>query len=286
MIDLPVPFLRELEEQAAAYLAESDPIRQSGFGGGRVRWRAEREAILEGVNGSGSFVDLGCANGYLLECLQTWGHERGVSLSPFGIDHSADLVALARHRFSGLETHFTAANAWSWRPPAPIRFVYTLHDAVPPAYLGDYLNRLLREVVAPAGRLIVGAYGSRSRGLPPFDVAGLMRTLQMPVVGRTDRRRSTDYELRLGRATRGPCCESLRSHLPSRAEDEGFAWRSECGTAWRSRTHARFDGVSCRWSKALCVEPGSWRVITSLTLERERAPWQSGQLRSSAQPGL
>jgi len=61
--------------------------------------------MLDAVNASGSFVDLGCANGYLL--------------------------------------------------------------------------------VAPGGRLIVGAYGSRSRGLAPFDVAAVMRDLGWPVAGCT-----------------------------------------------------------------------------------------------------
>jgi SAM-dependent methyltransferase len=182
---LPPSFLDELDAQAAAYLANSDPIRQSGFGGGAERWRAEREPILDGVNGSGAFVDLGCANGYLLECLVDWGRARALSLIPYGVDHSAALIDLARIRFPGLESHFVVANSWWWRPAEPIRFVYTLHDAVPRDYLGDYLKRLLEEVVAPGGRLIVGAYGSRSRGLAAFHVAQFMRELQMSVAGQT-----------------------------------------------------------------------------------------------------
>jgi len=33
-------FIADLEATAAAYLTHSDPIRQSGFGGGEVRWNA------------------------------------------------------------------------------------------------------------------------------------------------------------------------------------------------------------------------------------------------------
>ena len=182
---LPESFVQELDAQALVYLAQSDPIRQSGFGGGTERWRAEREPILDAVNGSGTFVDLGCANGYLLECLVAWGHDRGLDLIPYGIDHSVGLIELARARFPGLESHFVTGNSWSWRSQDSIRFVYTLHDAVPADYLGDYLKRLLKEVVASGGRLIVGAYGSRSRGGMPFDVVEFMRDLRMPVAGHT-----------------------------------------------------------------------------------------------------
>ena len=60
---------RALED---AYLRSDDPIRQSGFGGGAERWRAERSPILEAVDGDGDLLDIGCANGYLAECLVEW----------------------------------------------------------------------------------------------------------------------------------------------------------------------------------------------------------------------
>lgn len=45
MRQLPDDFIAALEATAAAYLTRSDPIRQSGFGGGAARWQAEREPI-------------------------------------------------------------------------------------------------------------------------------------------------------------------------------------------------------------------------------------------------
>jgi hypothetical protein len=184
MKPLPDSFLSALDALAISYLAESDPIRQSGFGGGGERWRAEREPILEGVNASGTFVDLGCANGYLLQSLMAWAHDRSLSLIPYGIDYSAGLVELSRRRLPEFRSHFEVANAWTWRPPIRFQFVYTLYDAVPEDYLPVYLRRLLDEVVAPGGRLIVGAYGSKSRGLAPFDVAGFLLNLRLPIIGR------------------------------------------------------------------------------------------------------
>jgi hypothetical protein len=65
--ELPADFLRDLDALESSYLASSDPILQSGFGGGPERWRAERSPLLDAVNTNGTFLDVGCANGFLLE---------------------------------------------------------------------------------------------------------------------------------------------------------------------------------------------------------------------------
>jgi hypothetical protein len=67
--ELPAGFLQELEALEASYLAETDPTRQSGFGGGADRWQRERAPILNAIDESGDLLDMGCANGYLLESL-------------------------------------------------------------------------------------------------------------------------------------------------------------------------------------------------------------------------
>ena len=183
MRQLPDDFIAHLDATAAAYLTHSDPIRQSGFGGGAARWRAEREPILDAVNRPGALIDIGCANGYLLHCLEAWGTARALRIDPFGLDISTALIERARTRFPGREDHFYVGNAWSWEPPRRFDFVYSLYDCVPETYLEDYVRRLLARVVAPGGRLILGAYGSRTRRLPAFDVAAFMRTAGIPVVG-------------------------------------------------------------------------------------------------------
>jgi SAM-dependent methyltransferase len=183
MADLPRDFLAGLPALEEAYLATSDPIRQSGFGGGAERWRAEREPILAAVDRSGSFLDVGCANGYLLQCLVGWAAERGIALTPYGVDFGARLIGLARQRFRGREGHFFEGNAWSWAPPRRFDFVYTLCDVVPLSHLARYVDRALAEFVAPEGTLIVGAYGSRSRVTPPLDVAGFLAQAGHRVAG-------------------------------------------------------------------------------------------------------
>jgi hypothetical protein len=61
--------------------------------------------------------------------------------------------------------------------------VYALYDCVPVDYLVEYAERLLQRAVAPGGRLILGAYGSRSRREDPFDIAGFLRTAGFAVAG-------------------------------------------------------------------------------------------------------
>ena len=47
---LPGEFLATLRDLERSYLAETDPIRQSGFGGGPQRWLDERGLILDALH--------------------------------------------------------------------------------------------------------------------------------------------------------------------------------------------------------------------------------------------
>jgi SAM-dependent methyltransferase len=183
--DLPPDFTARARSLQDAYLQTEDPIRQSGFGGGAERWRAERSPILAAIESDGDLLDVGCANGYLLQCLVNWGAERGVALTPFGVDIGPRLITEAKRRLPEYADNFWVANAWDWRPPRRFRYVYTLYDNVPEELLAPYARRLLESVVEPGGRLIVGAYGSRSRGTPPFDIAGFLAEAGFIVGGRT-----------------------------------------------------------------------------------------------------
>lgn len=180
---LPPAFLDELLALEESYLLRSDPIEQSGFGGGPARWRAEREPILEAISTDGDLLDVGCATGYLLECLVGWGTERGLTLTPYGLDQGARLIALARQRFPDCPDQFYVGNAWDWVPPRRFHYVYMLLDVVPDNHAPSHLSRVFEEFLAPGGRLIVGDYGSHSRGIPARDVAAILRTSGLPVIG-------------------------------------------------------------------------------------------------------
>src|SRR5207237_8538431 len=73
------------------YRATHDPRRQSGFGGDEERWEAARRPIVEAIGRDGSFLDVGCANGYLLESIVRWSEH---DVDPHGLDFSARLVEL------------------------------------------------------------------------------------------------------------------------------------------------------------------------------------------------
>lgn len=180
---LPDSFLTDLQQLQEAYLSHTDPIKQSGFFGGETRWRTEREIILQAVEADGDFLDIGCANGYLLQCLVEWAQERGITLNPFGVDQGAGLITLTRGRFPECENHFWTANAWDWTPLRKFDYVYTLADNVPESFTTDFLHRLLERCVTPGGLLIVGAYGSYSRNEPASNVADMLTDAGLPVIG-------------------------------------------------------------------------------------------------------
>lgn len=153
-----------------AYLQTDDPYKQSGWGSTPERWRFGREVILDGVPRNGDFLDIGCANGLLLACLIEWAGERGVTLTPHGIDFVPELVKLAKARFPENAANFEVANAFDWQPSQQYTYVHTLLEYVPKKQQPAYLQRVLDEVVAPGGRLIVSSYGSRGKNEKPLDI--------------------------------------------------------------------------------------------------------------------
>jgi len=180
---LPPAFLHELTALEDSYLRGSNPFEQSGFHPGAARWRAEREPILDAIPTDGDLLDVGCANGYLLECLVAWGKDRSLRLTPYGLDQGSGLIQLARQRFQGCADHFFVGNAWDWKPTRQFRYVYMLLDIVPIDHESQHLSRVFEEFVAPGGRLIIGDYGSHSRRVPARDVAAVLRTSGLIVTG-------------------------------------------------------------------------------------------------------
>ena len=148
MADLVVP----------TYLAGTSPRAQSGHSGDEERWEGARRLILDAVHADGSFLDVGCANGHLMECVHRWAAEDGLRLEPWGMEISVELATLARERLPRWAERIFVGNALSWRPPAPFDYVRTSLDYVPKPRRADLLAHLLRSAVSPGGRLIVGVF--------------------------------------------------------------------------------------------------------------------------------
>lgn len=163
-------FAEQRQATEASYLATHDPYRQSGWSSTPERWRFGREVILDGVLNGGDFLDIGCANGLLLESLIEWAAQRDITLTPHGIDIVPALIELAQERFPEQAENFAVANAFDWQPERRYRYVHALLEHVPKDRQKEYLQRLLDVVVEPGGRLIVSSYGSRSKNQKPLDI--------------------------------------------------------------------------------------------------------------------
>lgn len=175
-------FRDEAAALEAAYLSSDDPMEQSGFHGGRQRWLEERSPIVDAINKSGTFLDVGCANGLLAQDVVVWAGEIGFVIEPFGVDLGAGLIGLARDRHEPFSGNFWVGDAWEWAPSSRWTFVYSLLDLSPEDLWCVWLRRI-HSWVEPGGRLIVGSYGSRSRGIRPADVARVLDECGYPVAG-------------------------------------------------------------------------------------------------------
>jgi SAM-dependent methyltransferase len=173
--------LRMVEE---AYLTATTPQAQSGHSGDAARWEAARRPVLDAVDRAGTFLDVGCANGLLMESVAAWSREDRRPLEPYGVDISARLVDLARRRCPQWAERLWAANALDWTPPRRFTYVRTGLDYVPGHRRAAYVGHLLTEVVEPGGRLVVGVFNEER---DQDSLAALVASWGFPVAGRTAR---------------------------------------------------------------------------------------------------
>jgi len=108
-----------------AYLAADNPRGQSGHGGDDARWTHARSLIADAIDRRGTFLDIGCASGYLMESIQRWCAEKGVAIEPYGLDIAPELADLAKSRLPHWAHRIFTGNALGWRPPMRFNFVRT-----------------------------------------------------------------------------------------------------------------------------------------------------------------
>jgi SAM-dependent methyltransferase len=143
-----------------AYLAGTNPRQQSGFGRDERDWERFRRPVVAPVYRDGTYLDIGCASGLLMESVARWAAEDGHRVEPYGLDISEKLAELARARLPAWRDRIFTGNALFWEPPFPFDYVRTEMVYVPHHRRREYAERLLARVVAPGGRLILCAYGS------------------------------------------------------------------------------------------------------------------------------
>jgi SAM-dependent methyltransferase len=141
-----------------AYLAAATPQGGSGHSGTADDWEYSRGIVAEALCGPGSFLDVGCANGLLMESVARWGAARHMEIEPFGLDIAPALVAQARQRCPNWADRLWVGNALGIVLPRRFDYVRTGLEYVPPPRRAALVAWLLDHVVAPGGRLIVGKY--------------------------------------------------------------------------------------------------------------------------------
>ncbi len=155
-----------------AYLEAGDPRGASGFGGDEARWERARRPIVSAIDRDGTFLDVGCANGLLMESVAVWAREEGYRVEPYGLDLIGSLTALARQRLPHWSDRVLVGNVMDWRVPFQFDFVRTELEYAPPHRRREMVERLSREYLAPGGRLIVCSYGSSRRHIPKAEPIG------------------------------------------------------------------------------------------------------------------
>jgi len=143
----------------ANYLSADNPRAQSGHGGGEAVYRYTRMMVLEAIHKSGTFLDVGCANGYLMESLHRWLEGSGLTVEFYGLDISEGLIDLASRRLPQWEDRFLIGNALHWTPERKFNFVCTAElGYVPRDRQREFMDNLFENYLAPAGRLILGPF--------------------------------------------------------------------------------------------------------------------------------
>jgi hypothetical protein len=168
--------LQTPSEFEQAYLASDDPRAQSGFHGSAERWEAARRAIVEGIDRPGSFLDVGCANGLLMESVVEWSP---FPIEPHGVDFAPGLVELARRRLPQWADRIWLGDVLAWQPPIRFDFVHARLEI-------GFLER----IAGFGSRLIVSSDGSFRRVDSPRaePVADRLRELGFDVAGGVYRR--------------------------------------------------------------------------------------------------
>ena len=109
-----------------------------------------------------------------------------MKLTPHGLDQGSELIELAKQRLPDNAENFHIENVWDWQPKRRYSFVYMLYDCLPIEYLAEGVSMLMNLVVAPRGRLIIGAYGSKSDATLPFDIGRHLESAGFEVAGRAE----------------------------------------------------------------------------------------------------
>jgi hypothetical protein len=135
-----------------AYLAADTPEGGSGSSRDAAGWERARSLVAEAVGAGQSFLDIGCANGHLMESMARWG-----GVEPYGLEISPELARLARTRLPRWAGRIWVGNAIDWEPPRRFDVVRTGLDYVP----APRRQGLVEHLLSYADRLVIGVFNEK-----------------------------------------------------------------------------------------------------------------------------
>ena len=236
----------------AAYLAEESPRGQSGFGGDEARWEAGGDPIADAIDRDGAFLDIGCANGHLLERLVRWSR---IESSRSGSTRARGRGAGARAAAAVADRIFTATHSPGRAPRASTSSARSSSTSRRSG-AGATCSGFSTSSSQPGGRLIVCGYGSPRSGLAADPVGDELRARLRARRGSATTRRPRAA----GRSSRSPACalrsreavrRVARSSSPSQGGSPAAAFSRACSrkrvagtaTSTRSSESAHFSSA-------------------------------------------
>jgi GrpB-like predicted nucleotidyltransferase (UPF0157 family) len=218
-----------------AYFAGDNPRSQSGYNGDDARWTHARSLIMDAIDRDGTFLDVGCASGYLMECVARWGAEKNLKIEPHGLDIAPELAVLARRRLPHWADRIHVCNVIDWRPPGGMKFdfVRTGLEYVPPSRRRDLLAHLFDSSVHPDGRLIIGAFNEVRASLTQPPLEQLVASWGYRIAGHVERPHA-DCRIAYrafwidNRLSRSPRTREVTAQRLATGRGEGSS-RDECG---------------------------------------------------------
>jgi SAM-dependent methyltransferase len=158
-----------------AYLSAETAAGGSGSSRDATGWEYARSLLADAAETGQSFLDVGCANGHLMESMAAWA-----GVEPYGLEISPELAELARRRLPQWADRIWIGNALEWQPPHRFDVVRTALDYVPEPRRKTLLERLL----SYANRVVIGAF-NEERGLRTQEE--LVESWGFEVAGRSER---------------------------------------------------------------------------------------------------
>jgi hypothetical protein len=158
--------LELLEKPYLAAGARGDLAGGSGSGGGLERWERKRRVLVGAFDHDGSWLDVGCANGLLMETLTTWAREKRLRLEPYGLELSPRIAEVTRQRLPLWADRIWTGNVMTWEPQMRFDYITVIADSVPQTARQNLVERLITRFLSSTGRLIFSIYVPRPPAAP------------------------------------------------------------------------------------------------------------------------